>query len=134
AGRARQWLAGHHNLIIMQASKNRDIELIILLALLSAIGPLSIDTYLPSIPSIADALDTTTAVIQQSVSAYFLGLAAGQIICGPFSDRFGRRPILFAGLILYLLATLACIFAPTIGVLMIARAAQGLGASATPAA
>lgn len=118
----------------MQNKKNRDLELIILLGLLAAIGPLSIDTYLPSIPTIADVLGTSTAVVQQSVSAYFLGLAAGQIVCGPFSDRFGRRPILFFGLVLYLIATLACAYAPSIGVLIIGRAVQGLGASATPAA
>lgn len=118
----------------MQDTKNRNVELIILLGLLAAIGPLSIDTYLPSIPTIADDLDTTTSIVQQSVSAYFLGLAAGQIICGPFSDRFGRRPILFLGLVLYLIATVACVLAPTIGILIVGRAVQGLGASATPAA
>lgn len=118
----------------MQKKSTRDVELIILLGLLAAIGPLSIDTYLPSIPAIADALDTSIPVVQQSVSAYFFGLAAGQIVCGPFSDRFGRRPILFAGLVLYLVATLACVYAPTIDILIVGRAVQGLGASATPAA
>lgn len=118
----------------MQNRSTRDVELIILLGLLAAIGPLSIDTYLPSIPAIANMLGTSIPVVQQSVSAYFLGLAAGQIVCGPFSDRFGRRPILFIGLVLYLIATLACVYAPTIDVLILGRAIQGLGASATPAA
>lgn len=109
-------------------------ELIIMLGLLAAIGPLSIDTYLPGMPAIAADFGTASSLVQQSVSAYFLGLAAGQIIAGPFSDRFGRRPILFIGLALYLAATLACVLAPSIGILIIGRALQGLGASATPAA
>lgn len=118
----------------MQKNKTRNAELIVLLGLLAAIGPLSIDTYLPSIPTIAKDFGTTTALVQQSVSAYFLGLAAGQIICGPFSDRFGRRPVLFLGLVLYLVATVACVVSPTIGFLIVGRAIQGLGAAATPAA
>src|SRR5699024_11676605 len=120
--------------LCMQNNTPWDFELIILLGLLAAIGPLSIDTYLPSIPRIADVLGTSTTIVQQSVSAYFLGLAAGQIVCGPFSNRFGRRPILFLGLVLYLIATLACVSAPSIGVLIVGRAVQGLGAWARPPA
>jgi len=118
----------------MPHTSPRNTELIILLGLIAAIGPLSIDTYLPSLPAIGEELSAASALVQQSVSAYFFGLAAGQILCGPLSDRFGRRPILFGGLGLYLVATLACIKAPTIGVLIGARALQGLGAAATPAA
>src|SRR5690625_2802194 len=102
----------------MTENTKRNLELIILLGLLAAIGPLSIDTYLPSMPAIANEFGVPSALVQQSVSAYFVGLAAGQIISGPFSDRFGRRPILFIGLGLYLLATLASVLAPTIGVLI----------------
>ena len=116
------------------ASTRTDVELVILLALLAAIGPLSIDTYLPAMPAIAVDLQVTSAVIEQSLSAYFLGLAAGQIICGPLSDRFGRRPILYGGLALFLPATVACVVAPTAHMLIIGRAVQGLGASAMPAA
>ncbi len=118
----------------MARGSARNTEIIVLLGLLAAIGPLSIDTYLPSIPAIANEFGVPSALVEQSVSAYFLGLAAGQIVCGPFSDRFGRRPILFGGLGLYLLATLACVLAPTAEVLIAARIVQGLGASATPAA
>lgn len=108
----------------------RDAELILLLALLAAIGPLSIDTYLPGMPAIAAELHVAISAVEQSLSAYFVGIAAGQVVCGPLSDRFGRRPILFGGLALYLLATVACVVAPTAGVLVAARAVQGLGASA----
>lgn len=118
----------------MPRTETRNTELIVLLGLLSAIGPLSIDTYLPSLPAIASELGAASALVEQSVSAYLLGLAAGQVVCGPCSDRFGRRPVLFAGLGLYLLATLACVLAPNVGALVAGRAIQGLGASATPAA
>lgn len=118
----------------MTETKTRDAELIVLLALLAAIGPLSVDTYLPGMPAIAADLGVPFALVQQSLSAYFIGLAGGQIFCGPLSDRFGRRPVLFVGLALFLAATLACVYAPTIGVLIVGRFLQGLGASATPAA
>lgn len=118
----------------MTENTKRNFELIILLGLLAAIGPLSIDTYLPSMPAIANEFGVPSSLVQQSVSAYFVGLAAGQIISGPFSDRFGRRPVLFIGLGLYLIATLVSVLAPTIGMLIIGRVVQGLGASATPAA
>src|SRR5699024_8993167 len=118
----------------MAENTKRNLELIILLGLLATIGPLSIDTYLTSMPPNANELGLPTAVVQPSVSAYFVGLAAGQIISGPFSDRFGRRPVLFIGLGLYLIATLISVLAPTIGILIIGRLVQGLGASATPAA
>src|SRR5690625_2533828 len=118
----------------MAENTKRNLELIILLGLLAAIGPLSIDTYLPSMPAIANGFGVQSSVVHQSVSAYFVGLAAGQIISRPFSDRFGRRPVLFIGLGLYLIATLISVLAPTIGILIIGRLVQGLGASATPAA
>lgn len=110
-----------------------DAELIILLALLAAIGPLSIDAYLPAMPAIAADLRVASPVIEQSLSSYFVGLALGQVICGPLSDRLGRRPILFGGLVLYLLATVACVMVPGAHGLIAGRALQGLGASATPA-
>lgn len=109
-------------------------EIIIILGLLAAIGPLSIDTYLPSLPAIASDLDVATALVEQSVSAFFFGLAAGQIVCGPLSDRYGRRPVLFAGLGVYLLASIACVIAPSATMLIAARAVQGLGAASTAAA
>lgn len=102
-----------------------------MLGLLTAIGPLSIDTYLPSLPAIAIELRASASLVEQSVSAYFFGLAVGLIASGPLSDRFGRRPPLFVGLGIYLLATLACVFASSIDILVGARAVQGLGASAT---
>lgn len=114
--------------------QTRGFGLIALIGLLTAVGPLSIDMYLPSLPAIAGDLGASSAAVQQSVSAFFLGLAAGQIVYGPLSDRFGRRPALFLGFSLYLIASLACATAGGIHILVIARAVQGLGAAASPAA
>lgn len=106
-------------------------EMIFLLACLAAIGPVTIDTYLPGMPAIAEQFSVTSALVEQSVSAYFAGLACGQLFFGPLSDRFGRRPVLLGGLLVYLIATLVCVFAASVGELVLARLAQGVGASAT---
>lgn len=99
------------------------------LAMLTALGPLSTDFYLPSLPEIARVMQTDVAGAQATLSSFLFGYAAGQIFWGPLSDRLGRKPILFAGLGLFSLATLACAFAPSIEALTIARAVQALGAS-----
>ena len=68
-----------------------------LLAALSAIGPLTTDMYLPSLPDIAQQLDASTAQVQFTISSYLLGFAVGQILYGPISDRHGRKPVLVGG-------------------------------------
>ncbi len=99
------------------------------LAMLTALGPLSTDFYLPSLPEIVRVMETDIAGAQATLSSFLFGFAAGQIVWGPLSDRLGRKPILLAGLALFGLATLACAFAPSIGALTAARALQALGAS-----
>lgn len=99
------------------------------LAMLTALGPLSTDFYLPSLPEIVQVMGTDVAGAQATLSSFLFGFAAGQIVWGPLSDRLGRRPILLAGLGLFALATLACAFAPSIEALTAARALQALGAS-----
>jgi len=99
------------------------------LAMLTALGPLSTDFYLPSLPDIARVMGSDVAGAQATLSAFLFGFAAGQILWGPLSDRLGRRPILLFGLVLFIAATLACAFAPSIGWLTAARAMQALGAS-----
>lgn len=99
------------------------------LAMLTALGPLSTDFYLPSLPDIARVMQSDVAGAQATLSAFLFGFAGGQILWGPLSDRLGRRPILLFGLGLFILATLACAFAPSIGWLTAARAVQALGAS-----
>ncbi|MDR6872356.1 DHA1 family bicyclomycin/chloramphenicol resistance-like MFS transporter [Bosea sp. BE125] len=99
------------------------------LAMLTALGPLSTDFYLPSLPEIVRVMETDVAGAQATLSSFLFGYAGGQIIWGPLSDRLGRKPILLAGLALFLLATLACALAPSIGALTAARAVQAFGAS-----
>ena len=100
-----------------------------LLAVLMAIGPLSVDLYLPSLPDIGRALDATTADVQLTISSYLIGFAVGQIVYGPVSDIFGRKKILLGALVIFCLATLACACAPSITVLIAARVVQALGSS-----
>lgn len=99
------------------------------LAMLTALGPLSTDFYLPSLPEIARVMGTDFAGAQATLSAFLFGYAAGQVIWGPLSDRLGRRPVLMMGLCLFIATTLACAFAPSIEALIGARFAQALGAS-----
>jgi DHA1 family bicyclomycin/chloramphenicol resistance-like MFS transporter len=99
------------------------------LAMLTALGPLSTDFYLPSLPEIVLFMRTDISGAQATLSAFLFGFAAGQIIWGPLSDRLGRRPVLMIGLCLFLVTTLACAFAPSIEALVGARFAQALGAS-----
>ena len=100
-----------------------------LLALLTAIGPLSVDLYLPSLPAIGAALDTTPAAVGLTVSFYLIGFAAGQVAYGPLSDRHGRKPVMFAAMLIYCVATLVCALAPSIQALIAARALQAFGSS-----
>lgn len=99
------------------------------LAMLTALGPLSTDFYLPSLPEIVRVMDTDIAGAQATLSAFLFGFAGGQILWGPLSDRLGRRPVLLIGLAIFLAATLACAFAPSIHALTAGRVAQALGAS-----
>lgn len=100
-----------------------------LLALLTAIGPLSVDLYLPSLPAIGTALDASPAAVGLTVSFYLVGFAAGQVAYGPLSDRHGRRPVMFAAMLIYCVATIVCALAPTIQALIAARALQAFGSS-----
>ena len=99
------------------------------LAMLTALGPLSTDFYLPSLPDIVRVMETDVAGAQATLSAFLFGFAGGQILWGPLSDRLGRRPVLLVGLGIFVVATLACALAPSIEALTIARAVQALGAS-----
>src|SRR5262245_18932902 len=99
------------------------------LALLTAVGPLSVDMYLPSLPDIGRELAARPAQVQLTISFYLVGFALGQIVYGPISDRHGRKPILLAALVLFSIAGLACAFASSIEVLIIARFLQAFGGS-----
>ncbi len=103
---------------------------IVLLGSLTAFGAVSIDLYLPSLPAIGHSFGAGMAVVQQSMSAFFIGMAVGQLLYGPLSDRFGRRPALLVGAGIYVAASLGCAAAPTIGWLVVGRFVEALGACA----
>jgi DHA1 family bicyclomycin/chloramphenicol resistance-like MFS transporter len=107
--------------------RSETFALTALLAALTAIGPLTTDMYLPSLPDIARQLRATTAQGQLTISAYLIGFAVGQILYGPVSDRHGRKPVLLAALALYSVASLACVLSTSIEVLIAARFVQALG-------
>jgi MFS transporter, DHA1 family, multidrug resistance protein len=102
-----------------------------LLAALSAIGPLTTDMYLPSLPDIARQLNASTAQAQFTISAYLIGFAIGQIFYGPVSDRHGRKPILIAAIALYCIASLACSLSTSIEMLIVARSRHSAAAAAS---
>lgn len=102
----------------------------IVLGLLTAMGPLSTDMYLPSLPGITASLDTNEAAVQLTLSIFLVGFALGQIVYGPLSDQYGRRPILLGGLVAFVAASLGCMLADTIEQLILARFAQAVAACA----
>ncbi len=111
-------------------SKQRSQTFIILiLGALTMIGPFSIDMYLPGFPAIAKDLNTTIAEVQLSLASFFVGLSLGQLFSGPITDRFGRKKPLYVGLGLYMVASLACVFAPNVEMLIALRFVQALGGS-----
>jgi MFS transporter, DHA1 family, multidrug resistance protein len=103
-----------------------------LLTALVALGQISTSIYIPSMPSIVVELATTPDLVNLTLSGFLLGFALCQMIFGPISDRFGRRPVLFVGLGSYLAASLLCTLAPGIGVLIAGRVLQGMAACAGP--
>ncbi|MBX3455144.1 multidrug effflux MFS transporter [Ferrovibrio sp.] len=102
--------------------------LVVLLGCIIAIGPLSTDMYLASLPSLTTVFDTDAARVQLTLSAFMVGFALTQLIYGPLSDRLGRKPVLLGGVAIYTLASLACLLAFNIEMLIVARFIQALGA------
>ena len=116
--------------LALEATRTLPASRLLLLGALTALAPMSVDIHLPSIPAMAEALGVQAGTAQLSVSLFLVGLALGQIICGPLADRYGRRPVLLGGLALYLLGTAVCMRAEGIETMLCARALQALGASA----
>lgn len=111
---------------VIQRSKTQNFFLILIIGALNTITPFSIDMYLPAFPQIARGLHTGIDNIALSVSTYFLGFAVGQILYGPLLDRYGRKRPLYAGLLLYVVATLGCTASATLETLLIMRFIQAL--------
>ncbi len=117
----------------MQSSTNRFL-IILILGALSTISPFAIDMYLPAFPEIAAALHSSTARVSLSLASYFAGLAAGQLFYGPLLDRFGRKMPMYAGLVLFIAASLLCLCSRTVEWLIALRFVQGLGGCAAQVA
>lgn len=110
-------------------SERAPLMLAVILGGLCAIGPLAIDMYLPALPQIATEFAVDDGMIQFSLMAFLAGLTFGQLLCGPLSDRFGRKPLIVAGLGLFVLSSLGCAAAGDITLLNGLRFLQGLGGS-----
>ncbi len=106
------------------------VPLLLVLALLASVAPFAIDLYLPAFPRMAADLETSDTAIQLTLTMFLLGLAAGQLVFGPISDRWGRRGPLLAGSAVFVAASVLAAVAPTIGLLLVARLVQGLTAAA----
>ncbi len=101
--------------------------LILILGLLSAIGPFSIDMYLPGFPAIAADLHTSVDAVSYTLASFFIGVCVGQMLCGPLLDRFGRKIVLIIGLLVYLAASIGCALSTSIEMLIVFRLIQALG-------
>ncbi|MFT8322432.1 MAG: multidrug effflux MFS transporter [Bacillus sp. (in: firmicutes)] len=117
------------NSLAAERKVNR-LSIILILGSLAAFGPLSIDMYLPALPSLADQFHATSSLTQLSLSFFLIGLAGGQLVTGPLSDSMGRRKPLLIGLIVYTITSLLCVFSPSIYALIILRFLQGVAGSA----
>lgn len=107
-------------------ANNRTI-IILILGFLSAIAPFSIDMYLPGFPAIAKDLNTSIETVAYSLSSFFIGVCIGQVLCGPLLDRYGRKRPLYTGMVLYVLATIGCVFTQSVQLLIILRFLQAVG-------
>jgi DHA1 family bicyclomycin/chloramphenicol resistance-like MFS transporter len=110
-----------------QTKSQKQIYLILILGLLTAIGPLSIDMYLPAFPDIAKGLNTSVASVMLSLSSFFIGISVGQLIYGPLLERFGRKKPLYFGLVIYAIAAVGCASTSSVNGLIIYRLFQALG-------
>ncbi|KZL26602.1 MFS transporter [Pseudovibrio sp. Ad37] len=112
-------------------NKQSEVEFVALVALTTSLGALSIDAVLPALPDIGESFGIADGnALQQIVGVLFLGLTIGQLAYGPLSDRFGRRPILFLGMAVFVLSSLVCILADSLVVMFVGRFFQGVGAAA----
>lgn len=108
---------------------NSKAFLVILLGVLSAFGPFVVDLYLPSLPQLAQFFDTTASMTQLTLTTAMIGLAVGQLLLGPMSDKFGRKIPLIISLLIYIISTILLIFSPNIETMIVLRAVQGLSSA-----
>ena len=103
---------------------------VLMLALLLGLQAVTTDLYLPALPAIREGMNASMGEIQLTLTALLLAFGLSQLVWGPMSDRFGRRPILLIGMSAYVLASIACVFAPGMAELIAARAVQGVAMGA----
>lgn len=108
--------------------RSSHLELVVILGALTAFAPLAIDMYLPALPTLERAFAASTAEVQRTLATFFLGFALGQAFYGPVADRFGRKPPLYVGLVLFALASIACALAQSVEALTALRFLQAIGA------
>ncbi len=115
-------------------TKQRYFFLVLILGILTALAPFSIDMYLPGFPAIAKSLHTTTEKVSLSLSGFFIGFSVGQLLYGPLLDRFGRKNPLYVGLVIYIIASIGCYFVGSIQMLIGFRFLQAIGSCAATVA
>lgn len=106
------------------------LRLALVLGLLAAVGPFSIDMYLPALPAIGAGLRADVATVQQTLTVFFVAFGVTQLVYGPLSDQYGRKPPLYVGLAIFAVGSIGCLLAPSIGWLIGFRFLQGVGAAA----
>ena len=115
-----------------QSHPDDSTKMLLFLAALVALGPLSIDMYLPAMPAMQRAFSTDIAHMHLTISAYLCGFALFHLACGPLADRFGRKPVLLAGTLLFIAASVGCALATSVSQLNLFRFVQGIGACVGP--
>lgn len=108
---------------------NSNVFLVILLGVLSAFGPFVVDLYLPSLPQLAQFFATTPSMTQLTLTTAMIGLAVGQLLLGPMSDKFGRKKPLILSLVIYIISTVCIIFSPNVEIMIVLRVVQGLSSA-----
>jgi len=114
----------------MSGNQSRTLHFALILGAMTAILPMAVDMYLPALPALAQSLDVDLSQVQLTLSAFFIGVAGGQLLHGPLSDRYGRKPLMLAGLALYVLASAGCALSNSVEMLTALRFVQALGACA----
>lgn len=113
----------------MEITSREKLILVLILGSIAALGPFTVDMYLPAFPAIAEDLSTSLKVMSYTLTSYFLGISIGQLIYGPIIDKYGRKPPLLIGLAIYSVASFCLIFSPNIDTMIVLRFVQALGAS-----
>ena len=114
----------------MKTERNSKLYILIFTGIVSAFGPFVTDFYLPALPALSEYFDTTASLVQLSLTFSMIGLAVGQLIIGPLSDKYGRKSPLMVSLVVFCISTLGCLYSPGIYAFLFFRLLQGFPAQA----